>query len=368
MYDVIVVGCGTVGLTVANLLANLGLKIALIEKKSHLNSVANAVGVNDECLDVWQKCGILEQIQNFIGFNESGRVILKYLDESKREIFSIKQSFGLSKKPKGVVFLQNKIDQILLKNLEGRVEVIFDETLISLAQKQDFIKIRTAKKTYKTKYLIGADGKDSGVRKLIGIGFRKFSESKDEWLILNLLSRDRGHQKDFVEVNCGARSLVSCPLPQNFHRIEVSLKKDETDLIADEVKIRALIANYLDFKNYEIVDKFKIRFVTGIAEKYYLNRVVLCGDAAHSTSPFASAGLVFGIKDAAVLYEIFKRKEIDFSLYQKRRYRSQIRVLRLAIILENLMRPNEYFKKIIFASLRLFSKSAFLLKQISIRP
>lgn len=367
MYDAIIVGSGTVGLTIANLLANLGLKICLLEKNSGLNSVSNAVGVNDECLFAWRECGILEEIKEYIGYNENGKTILKYLDEAKKEIFSLQQSSGIGNFPKGVVFLQNKIDEVLLKNLAGKAEVIFNEELVDISQNQEIVTAKSKNNTYQAKYLIAADGKESTVRKLLNIEINELSKSKDQWLILNILTKNRSLEKDFVEVYCGKRSVVSCPLPYDYHRIEASLLPQEAEILHDENQIRELIKNYIDFSDYEIASKFKIRFVTAIASKYQEGRIALCGDAAHQTSPFASAGLVSGIRDCLVLYDLFKSGKVDFCKYQKLRYKKQLRSLHLAMTLENVMRPNSIFSGLVFFALKILSKSAAFVRYLSIR-
>ena len=176
MYDAIIVGSGTVGLTIANLLSNLGLKICLIEKGSVTNDVSKAVGVNDECLLAWQLCGVLEKISDYIGYNQEGEIILKYFDAEKRKIFALHQSLGVDNFPKGVVILQNKIDEILLQNLRGKVDLFFDEEVIGIIQNHEFIAVNTKKNSYETKYLIAADGRESSVRQLLGIKINLLSE------------------------------------------------------------------------------------------------------------------------------------------------------------------------------------------------
>lgn len=368
MYDAIIIGSGTVGLTMANLLGSLGLRICLLEKNNEINSVSNAVGINDECLFAWKICGILEEISNYIAHNENGEIILKYLDKEKREILSLEQSSGIRNFPKGVVFLQNKIDRILLKNLQKNCDIFFEEELIDVKQNAEKVTAKTQNKTFEAKYLIAADGKYSTVRDILRIKLNELSKSKDEWLILNLLVKNHASLANkFVEVFCGKRSLVSCPLPQNYHRIEVSLAESEENLINDEDRIRELLKHYVNFENYQIIDKFKIRFVTAIVEKYYSNRIALCGDAAHRTSPFASSGLISGIRDALVLYEIFKEGKIDFAKYEKQRYTKQMRSLKLAMKLEKIMRPNKFSAKFLFFFIRILSRSKMFVKYLSIR-
>lgn len=373
MYDIIIVGSGTVGLTVANLLSGLGLKICLIEKKSGINKISNAVGVNDECLFAWKICSVLDRISPYLGYNDERKTILKYLDESRREIFFLRQSLGVESLPKGVVFLQNKIDEILLEYLQGKAELNFDEELLDLVQSEKLVTVKTTKKTYETKYVIAADGKAGKVRKLLNINLQKLSESKDEWLVLNLLVKNRALTKEFVEVFCGnKRSVVSCPLPYSQHRLEISLQKNEENILQDEQKIAEILRQYVGFDDYEIISKSKHRFLTAIAKKYYENRVALCGDAAHCTSPFASSGLVSGIRDSLVLYEIFKNwkvgEKVDFASYQKQRYKKQLTSLKLAMKLEKIMRPsNMLVEKVLFTAIRFLAKNSAFVNYLTIR-
>jgi 3-(3-hydroxy-phenyl)propionate hydroxylase len=374
MYDVIIVGCGTVGLTIANLLAELNLKICLLEKNQKINLISNAAGINDQCLFAWKICEVIDRINPYLAHNQKGDVILKYLDKNQKEIFSLKQNYGINNLPKGVVFLQNKIDQILLENIQKKAEVNFGEEIVEILQNQQEVNIKTTNKIYRTKYLIAADGKESSIRKMLKINIKKMSQSKDEWLVLNLIKNNIQNSKQFVEVFCDSeRSIVSCPLPLNYHRLEISLTKKEEKFSLDEInekEISKIIGKNFDLKNYQIIDKLKYRFTTAIAEKYYENRVVLCGDSAHQTSPFASSGLVSGIADCLVLYDIFKNKnldKIDFYSYQKIRYKKQIKTLKLAIILEKFMRPNKFFAKILFSLIKFLTKRNLLISFLSIR-
>lgn len=371
MYDVIIVGAGTVGLTLANLLAKIGLKICLIEKKSSIHKICNAAGVNEECLLAWQFIGVLEELKakECLLCSDDNSIILQYLEEeNSKEIFSLRQR-RKKNLPVGVVILQNKIDEVLLGNLEQKIHIKFNEEVLFIKQDSDKVIVSTNQNnTYLAKYLIAADGKNSSIRKLLNIDFAKLSESKDHWLILNLLVNDHFKTPHFAQVFCGSlRSAVSCPLPQNNHRIEISLLAQENDIINDEEKIRDLLSKYICFNDYRIIDKFEYQFITGIAKKYYQNRIALCGDAAHQSSPFASSGLVSGIRDCLSLYEIFKDKQINFSSYQKARYQKQLQALKLAIRLEVIMRPPKFIEKLLFTTIRIVIKNPIILRFLSLR-
>lgn len=352
-YDIIICGSGTVGLTIANLLNKLNYKICIFEQRPNINQDFNAVGINNECLKVLDICGIYNEIREYIAFNDNKNLMMKYLDNENNNLFSLYQSYDKNNYPIGVVFLQNKIDEILLNNLKEKVDIKFNEKVENIKQDNSLVSIQTNKGNYSAKYLIGSDGKYSIVREFINAKMNILSESKDKWLILNILRKEYP-KKEYVEVFCGKRSIVSCMLPENWHRIEMTLKDCDQDIINNESRIRQILSKYIDLGEYEIKRKFEIRFQTGIVDKYYKGNVVLCGDAAHITSPFAASGLVSGMQDCLELYRLFqnKNKTIVFKIYQKLRYKNQLKKLKLAIRMEKIMRHG----KIVNYMLRYFFK------------
>jgi 3-(3-hydroxy-phenyl)propionate hydroxylase len=79
--DVIVVGAGPVGLTIANTLGLHGISVMLLEKGDALIDYPRAVGMDDECLRSIQGIGLVEQVQQHLTpyhwmrfVNASGRV------------------------------------------------------------------------------------------------------------------------------------------------------------------------------------------------------------------------------------------------------------------------------------------------------
>ena len=61
--DVIVVGAGPVGLTIANTLGLHGISVMLLEKGDALIDYPRAVGMDDECLRSIQGIGLVEQVR-----------------------------------------------------------------------------------------------------------------------------------------------------------------------------------------------------------------------------------------------------------------------------------------------------------------
>ena len=65
-YDVAIVGYGPVGAIFSNLLANYGLKIAVIERAGAIYDKPRAITLDHEALRVFQACGLADVMENAI--------------------------------------------------------------------------------------------------------------------------------------------------------------------------------------------------------------------------------------------------------------------------------------------------------------
>src|SRR5882757_8244189 len=65
-YDVAIVGLGPVGAIFANLLANYGLKIAVVERAAAIYDKPRAITLDHEALRVFQACGLADVMENAI--------------------------------------------------------------------------------------------------------------------------------------------------------------------------------------------------------------------------------------------------------------------------------------------------------------
>lgn len=350
-YDVIIVGAGPVGLTLANLLSLYDVSVLLLEKHKSLYQAPRAVGLDDESLRIWQQCGLIDKMLPYIAMGKDGDIVFTYKTSSGKPFLSLKQNESPFGYAKGAVFLQNETDKILLNNLNSnsRVDVLFGKEVNELKQTENIVMVKGDDFSFSAKYIVGCDGANSFIRNTLGIKMDVIKQYKNPWLVADLKNEDIDDNeiKEEVQVWCDREfSSVYVPLPLGYFRIEFMIPHDyrEEEYLEDAI-IKNLVNKRKQFNDIKVIRKAIYKFRAAIAEKYRDNRVFLAGDAAHNTPPFAAQGLASGLRDAANLswklaYKIqekFPEKILD--TYEQERKPHQEKMLKLAIDLGNIMMP-----------------------------
>ena len=139
-------------------------------------------------------------------------------------------------------------------------------------------------------YLIACDGASSGVRRQLGIAMAG-STFSERWLILDLENSPSAspHTKVF---STPARPCIALPGPNGTRRYEFMLHSHERDedILAPET-VRHLMETHEAAPQSKLVRKVVYTFHARIADRWKDGRVMLAGDAAHLTPPFAGQGM-----------------------------------------------------------------------------
>src|SRR6218665_3237428 len=143
----------------------------------------------------------------------------------------------------------------------------------------------------------GASG--SGAR----LGIALVGSSYDEkWLIVDLLGRSSAlrHAGTWCDP---ARPVIRLPGPQGTLRYEFMLHagEDPEQVLQEENVRRWIHARHPADARLAITRKVVYAFHARVAERWQSGRVLLAGDAAHLTPPFAGQGMNSGVRDAANL-------------------------------------------------------------------
>ncbi len=149
-------------------------------------------------------------------------------------------------------------------------------------------------------YLVACDGASSFVRRTLGIGMSG-STFRERWLIVDLEDSPvpSPHTKVWSDP---ARPTIALPGPNLTRRYEFMLHEHETDAdLLDPAMVRQLLETHEAAPQSRVVRTVVYTFHARVADRWSQGRVLLAGDSAHLTPPFAGQGMNSGVRDASNL-------------------------------------------------------------------
>ena len=301
--EVIVVGAGAVGMTLAGRLAQHGVSVAVFERAARPERVGSkAICMQRETLEIWARLGIGERVaERGVQWNV-GRTYFR-----GRQLFETRLPADGEHFPPFVNISQSEVEEMLTTRLaELGVPIHAGHRLDALAEDDDGVaasfETDAGTVTRRCDYLVGADGAHSAVRHALAIGFGG-STFDDRFLIADVraalpFSRERHFHFD-PPWNPGRQVLVH-PQPDGVWRIDWQVPS-ETDPDAERAtgeldrRIRQVIG---EATPYTLDWMTGYRFSQRVADAFRVGRAFLAGDAAHVMSPFGARGLNSGVPDA----------------------------------------------------------------------
>ncbi|WP_266181420.1 bifunctional 3-(3-hydroxy-phenyl)propionate/3-hydroxycinnamic acid hydroxylase [Dyella humicola] len=300
--DVLLVGLGPVGAALANLLGRYGVQVLAIDRATEVFEKPRAIALDNDALRVLQLVGLSED-----DFAKVAVPQVKYHSPLFGCFARINTARIIDGHPMLVTFHQPELEAALRRRLAAHscvdvrlgvvLEGFVDEGGCVQATLRDSSGLR---RQVRARYLIGADGASSLVRRALGLEFEGRTFAQD-WLIVDAL--DVPMPIDHVEFICDPRRPTPrmCA-PGGRQRWEFMLHPGEqaSEMERPE-RVRALLAPWCKANEIHIERTAVYRFHAREVRRFSKGRCFLVGDAAHVTPPFAGQGLVAGLRDAANL-------------------------------------------------------------------
>ncbi|GAY13550.1 3-(3-hydroxy-phenyl)propionate/3-hydroxycinnamic acid hydroxylase [Mycobacterium sp. shizuoka-1] len=302
--DVVVVGAGPVGLTLANALGVQGVRTLVVDERDALIDYPRGVGLDDESLRTFQSIGLVDAVLPHTVPNQ----ILRFYDGKRRLLAEMAPPDARFGWPKRNGFVQPLVDAELYKGL-GRfdhVEVAWGHPMTSIAESADGVTVElsppgSATREVNARYVVGCDGGRSATRRMMGVSFDG-TTSSTRWLVVDIANDPLGHPNSEVGAD-PARPYVSISIAHGIRRFEFLIHAHESDELAqDPAFVSRMLSRLVPYP--EKVDIIRRRLYTHhsrIASSFRKGRILIAGDAAHLMPVWQGQGYNSGIRDAANL-------------------------------------------------------------------
>jgi 3-(3-hydroxy-phenyl)propionate hydroxylase len=302
--DVLILGAGPVGLTLANLLGGYGISTIVAEAGEKLIDYPRGVGLDDESLRSFQTAGVVAQVLP----HTTPQHIMRMVNGKGQVLANVApgaQDYGWSRRNG---FIQPLVDAELLKGLSrfDHVGVRFSHTLLGYVDDADGVTATVeladgTETTIRARYLVGCDGGRSVTRKAMGVTFEGQS-SPTRFLVIDVRNDPLGTPNAYLGAD-PVRPFVSIGLPHGVRRFEFMIFDHETDeQVADPLFVHKLLARHVpDPAGLDFIRQRVYTLHARIAGAFRKGHVLIAGDAAHLMPVWQGQGYNSGIRDATNL-------------------------------------------------------------------
>lgn len=317
-YDVVVVGAGMTGAAAALGFAQEGMRVALLEKAQpvafdpqsapdvRISAISRASVELLEQLGAWQHVKAMRSAPY--------RQLETWEEPDSNVIFDVK-SLGL---PELGFMVENRVLQLALwQECEkySNLDLVCPAKLINLyqpKQQKEWMLALDDGRTLQAKLVVGADGANSQVRKMVGIGSRGW-QYRQSCMLISIQTQQPQQDKTwqqffpsgpraFLPLYDNWASLVWYDSPAKIRRLQGMSMEQLTGAISEAFPERlgpviAIASGAFPLTRHH-------------ASRYVMDGLALIGDAAHTINPLAGQGVNLGYRDVdALLKEVTYARE-----------------------------------------------------------
>jgi 2-polyprenyl-6-methoxyphenol hydroxylase-like FAD-dependent oxidoreductase len=304
--QVLIVGAGPTGLTLACELARRGVPFRLVEAAPGPQPGSRGKGVQPRTLEVFGDLGIVDRV---IAYGRMAMPIRSVAPDGQVTLGGVEPE-SLRNRPDipyttSLITPEWRVEEALrlrLAELGGTVE--FGTALSRFEQSDEAVSAVVVKggeaETITARWLVGCDGGHSLVRKQAGIAF--VGETREEVRMIVADAEVDGLDRDAWHMWRHEEGLVTlCPLPSTNtfqYGASVAPGQDPELSLANMQAILERRTGRTDIRLHEPEWSSLWRANIRLVDRYREGRVFLAGDAAHIHSPAGGQGMNTGIQDA----------------------------------------------------------------------
>jgi 3-(3-hydroxy-phenyl)propionate hydroxylase len=317
-YDVAIVGYGPSGLVLASALGKAGHKVVVFERWSGLYGLPRLTHIDGETARVIASVGDIEHaLRDALPLD-----FYHYVSGAGEELIRLDWRGTSAGFPAHISMYQPDIEDAVdaAARSTGNVEVNQGWAAVGLSQHEGGVELtvrqwrqsRTGQwshadeeRTITASYVVGADGANSFVRSALGIE-RSDNGVDDRWLNIDTeqlheLPERFSHTTQFCDPT---RGHMFMPIGRSRQRFEVAVLAGEDEARYEDQEFAwdwLARTHGLGPDDVRILRQVVYTFQGRIAERWRSGRVLLAGDAAHTTPPYMGQGACSGMRDGITL-------------------------------------------------------------------
>jgi len=314
--DVAIVGYGPTGQLLALMLGRKGHSVVVVDRWPDLYPLPRAVHFDDETARILQSAGAMDAIapitepaDTYQWRNAAGDILIEF----------DWRGLGLSGWPASNMFSQPQLERILDAKVKAQptVSVLQGWSATSLSQDAEGAHIEIergelrdgqwvangGRDTLHARYVVGADGANSFVRRALGIEMHDLGFAFD-WLVVDVVPHtERVWQPKTWQLCDPRRPTTIVPGGPGRRRWEfMALPGEKAEELNRADVAWSLLAPWdITPQNATLERHAVYRFRGQWATSWRKGRAFIAGDAAHLTPPFAGQGMCSGMRDSAAL-------------------------------------------------------------------
>ena len=330
---VLIAGAGPVGVVTALALAQRGISVRVFEAAEQVNDAPRASTLHPATLEMLSALGLLNDViaQGLVA------PTFQFWDRPAKRLVA-EFDHGILKHDTTCPFVvqceQHKLAKLCIERLKSfrDSEVNFSSAVISIAELGDGVEVTvgtsSGNRSVRGRYLVGADGGRSTVRKALNIDFQGYT-FPERFLVLTT-------PFDFAQAHGVAfRAYFSDPdewanlfkVAGNDGRgawraVFPTLRGQSDEEVLTEAATEARLQKFFPkLGRYEILHRNIYNVHQRVAASFQKGKILLAGDSAHVNNPIGGLGLNCGIHDAVQLARLLssvllgERPESDLLKY-----------------------------------------------------